>query len=52
MTEGAIVTNRESLLAGDYRIRDVRVGPDGLIYLATDNTLGNPTPIMRLVPED
>ncbi len=52
MTNGSVVTDREALLAGDYRIRDVRVGPDGLIYLATDNQFGNPTPIVRLVPED
>jgi glucose/arabinose dehydrogenase len=52
MTNGATVTDREALLSGQYRIRDVRVGPDGLIYLATDNRFGNPTPIVRLVPED
>jgi glucose/arabinose dehydrogenase len=52
MTEGTIVTNREPLLVGQYRIRDVRVGPDGLIYVATDNQFGNPTPIVRLVPVD
>ena len=32
------------------RIRDVRQGPDGLIYLAIDNRQGAPTPIVRLVP--
>ncbi len=52
MLNGDVVTNREPLLQGEYRIRDVRVGPDGLIYLATDNQYGNPTPIVRLVPSD
>jgi len=44
------VANREALLNTQYRIRDVRQGPDGFIYIATDNTLGNPTPILRLEP--
>ena len=32
------------------RIRDVRQGPDGFIYLAIDNRQGAPTPIVRVVP--
>lgn len=32
------------------RIRDVRQGPDGLIYLAIDNEQGQPTPILRIEP--
>jgi glucose/arabinose dehydrogenase len=32
------------------RIRDIRQGPDGFIYLVTDNREGNPTPIYRLEP--
>jgi aldose sugar dehydrogenase len=44
------VANREALLSTEMRIRDVRQGPDGYIYLATDNQLGNPTPIVRLEP--
>lgn len=50
--EGDIATNREALLQGEYRIRDVRQGPDGLLYLATDNIFGNPSPIVRLEPTD
>ena len=50
--EGTTVTNREPLLQGRMRIRDVREGPDGYIYIATDNALGNPTPIVRLEPVD
>ena len=32
------------------RIRDVRQGPDGLIYLALENRDGDPMPIVRLEP--
>ena len=32
------------------RIRDVRQGLDGLIYVAIDNAEGKPTPILRLEP--
>lgn len=32
------------------RIRDVRQGPDGFIYLAIENQTGQPTPIVRLEP--
>ncbi len=32
------------------RIRDVRQGLDGYIYLAIDNRQGGPTPIVRLEP--
>jgi glucose/arabinose dehydrogenase len=47
---GPVVTNREALLQGQYRIRDVRVAPDGYVYLATDNIYGQPTAILRLEP--
>jgi glucose/arabinose dehydrogenase len=52
MLDGTTVTNREPLLQNEMRIRDVREGPDGYIYIATDNSLGNPTPIVRLEPAD
>lgn len=32
------------------RIRDVRQGPDGFIYLAIDDNQGKPTPLLRLEP--
>jgi aldose sugar dehydrogenase len=48
---GPVVVNREPLLKDKYRIRDVRVGPDGFIYIAVDNTFGQPTPIVRLEPD-
>ena len=47
---GPVVTNREPMLQGQYRLRDVRVGPDGYVYLATDNIYGQPTAILRLEP--
>jgi glucose/arabinose dehydrogenase len=48
--EGTTVSGREPLMAGDFRIRDVREGPDGYIYLAVDHRLGQLTPIVRLEP--
>jgi glucose/arabinose dehydrogenase len=45
------LTNREPLLLGQYRIRDVRQGPDGFVYLATDNIYSQPTAILRLEPD-
>jgi glucose/arabinose dehydrogenase len=48
--DGQRVTSREDLVPQRGRIRDVRQGPDGLIYLVTDNREGQPTPIYRLEP--
>jgi glucose/arabinose dehydrogenase len=48
---GTTVTNRESLLPREYRIRDVRQGPDGFVYIAADNQFpGQPSNIIRLEP--
>ena len=48
------VIHEETLLQGVGRIRDVRQGPDGFIYLAIDGESrdvdGPPTGIVRLVP--
>jgi|TARA_R110002072_G_scaffold49277_3_gene133956 glucose/arabinose dehydrogenase len=45
---GAKVVREEQLLAGEYgRIRDVRQGPDGLLYLLTDAARGK---LLRLDP--
>jgi glucose/arabinose dehydrogenase len=53
LLNGPIVTSREPLLMGEYRIRDVRVGPDGFVYIATDNIYpGQPSDIIRLEPTD
>ncbi len=40
----------EVLARRQGRIRDVRQGPDGLVYLAIDNREGKPTAILRLEP--
>ncbi|MDX1563380.1 MAG: PQQ-dependent sugar dehydrogenase [Gammaproteobacteria bacterium] len=47
---GTTVSGREPLLMKQYRIRDVRQGPDGFIYVATDHRFGQPTAIIRLEP--
>ena len=48
--DGEEVVHEERLLEGDIgRIRDVRVGPDGLVYLLTDAADGG---IYRLSPVD
>jgi aldose sugar dehydrogenase len=51
VVEGSEVVHEELLLPGELRIRDVRQGPDGYIYLAVDHRAGNLTPIVRLEPE-
>jgi aldose sugar dehydrogenase len=48
--DGGRVLNEERLAQGVGRVRDVRQGPDGLIYLAIDDRGGAPTPIVRLEP--
>jgi len=46
--DGEKVTGEERLLQGlRERIRDVRAGPDGAIYLVTDNAAGR---VLRVVP--
>lgn len=46
--DGERVTNEERMLQGlQERIRDVRTGPDGALYLATDNKAGR---ILRVTP--
>jgi glucose/arabinose dehydrogenase len=40
----------DNLARNQGRIRDVRQGPDGFIYLAIDDQQGKPTPIVRLEP--
>jgi glucose/arabinose dehydrogenase len=42
----------ETLLRGIGRVRDVREGPDGFIYLAIDGNGEELTPIVRLEPAD
>ena len=40
----------EHVVRGLGRIRDVRQGPDGFIYIAIDNRDGKPTDVVRLEP--
>lgn len=47
--EGNRVTGEERLLQGKARFRDVRVGPDGAIYLLTDEDNGE---LLKLVPAE
>ncbi|HUG28236.1 MAG TPA: PQQ-dependent sugar dehydrogenase [Gemmatimonadales bacterium] len=44
------VMNEETLAQGIGRIRDVRQGPDGFIYLAIDDRGGAPSALVRLEP--
>jgi aldose sugar dehydrogenase len=48
--QGQRVTTEETLAQQQGRIRDVRQGLDGFIYLVTDDRDGKPTPILRLEP--
>jgi glucose/arabinose dehydrogenase len=49
---GETVANREPLLFGQYRARDIRQGPDGFVYIAVDNQFpGQPSNIVRLEPD-
>jgi glucose/arabinose dehydrogenase len=40
----------DNLIKGIGRVRDVRQGPDGFIYVAIEDQGGKPTPIVRLEP--
>jgi len=48
--DGRRIVSEETLVPQMGRVRDVRQGPDGDIYLVTDNREGKPTPILRLEP--
>jgi glucose/arabinose dehydrogenase len=48
--EGQRVLSTEVLVPQRGRIRDVRQGPDGFIYLVTDDREGKPTPVLRIEP--
>jgi glucose/arabinose dehydrogenase len=47
---GHEVVVEETVLHGVGRIRDVRQGLDGYIYLAIDDRDGAPTPVLRMEP--
>ncbi|MGJ8689862.1 MAG: PQQ-dependent sugar dehydrogenase [Gammaproteobacteria bacterium] len=48
--DGTKVLTEETLLPYIGRIRDVRQGPDGFIYVAIEDRSGASTPIVRLEP--
>lgn len=48
--DGNEVTAEETLLQGLGRVRDLRQGPDGYIYVAIDHRGGEPTAVVRLEP--
>jgi glucose/arabinose dehydrogenase len=48
--EGPMVVAEETLLHRQGRVRDVRQGPDGYIYVAIEDRAGDPTAIVRLEP--
>jgi glucose/arabinose dehydrogenase len=48
--EGQRVVLEETLVTQRGRIRDVRQGPDGYIYLVTEDSDGKPTPVYRMEP--
>ena len=50
--DGDDIVQEETLLRGIGRIRDVRQGPDGYIYVAIEDRNDGLTPIVRLEPAD
>ena len=50
--QGQRIAGAESLVPEMGRIRDVRQGLDGFIYLVTDDRDGKPTPVYRMEPID
>ena len=48
--DGQTVLNEETLFQRMGRIRDVRQGPDGYIYLAIEGQRGEPSGVVRLEP--
>jgi glucose/arabinose dehydrogenase len=48
--DGQEVVREETLVQGIGRVRDVRTGPDGFVYIAIDGRDGKETAIVRLEP--
>jgi glucose/arabinose dehydrogenase len=48
--DGQRVVREETILQDMGRVRDIRQGPDGYIYVAIESRRGDPTPIVRLEP--
>lgn len=50
--DGRQVVGEETILTGNGRVRDIRQGPDGYIYLAIDHRRGAAMNILRVEPEE
>ena len=48
--DGERIAGREVLFPQAGRIRDLKQGPDGFIYVVTDDRDGKPTPVYRMEP--
>ena len=48
--DGSDVVYEEAMLRGVGRIRDIRGGPDGYIYVAIEDQDRAPTRVVRLEP--
>jgi glucose/arabinose dehydrogenase len=48
--DGETARGVEVLMEGVGRVRDIREGPDGFIYVALDHRGGDPTSVVRLEP--
>jgi glucose/arabinose dehydrogenase len=48
--DGQRVAREERIFEGQGRVRDIRQGPDGFIYIAIDHRGGQPTAVVRLEP--
>ncbi|HSG48477.1 MAG TPA: PQQ-dependent sugar dehydrogenase [Longimicrobiales bacterium] len=48
--DGQDVVLRETVFHGMGRVRDIRQGPDGYIYVSLEHRGGNPTAVVRLEP--
>ena len=50
--DGKTVLRQETILQGMGRVRDVREGPDGYVYVSIEDRGGAPTSVVRLEPAD
>jgi glucose/arabinose dehydrogenase len=50
--DSVVISGRYPMLMQEYRVRDVRQGPDGYIYIATDSRGTDRTSIIRLERAD
>ena len=50
--DGKTVVGKETILQGMGRVRDVREGPDGYVYVSIEDREGAPTSVVRLEPVD